>query len=265
MSLLVIALGLTAVPLGAAEPPALARARGLYNAADYDGAIAAAAQASNVPGAGDAAALVEARARLERYRRSSDPLDLTAARDRLRSLRPSALSPRDRVDFLVGLGQALYLGNLFGPAVELFDTAMRGAATVPAVDRALLLDWWATALDRSAQASPSDRRARLYERLDARMDEELRLDPGSAPANYWRAVAKRGAGDIDGAWDAAVAAWVRAPLGTATAPTLRVDLDRLVTQALIPERVRTRPLREQAEAVDALHAQWALVKQQYAP
>jgi len=264
LSLMVIALGLAA-PVRAAEPPALARARAFYNAADYDGAIAAAAQALTVPGAGDAASLVEARARLERYRRSSDPLDLTTARDRLRTLRPAALSPRDQVDLLVGLGQTLYLDNLFGPAVELFDTALQRAATVPAVDRRLLLDWWATALDRNAQASPSDRRARLYEQLDARMEGELRLDPGSAPANYWRAVAKRGAGDVDGAWDAAVAAWVRAPLGTTTATALRVDIDRLVTQALIPERVRTRPLREQAEAVDALHAQWELVKQQYAP
>jgi len=263
--LVVIACVLVATPVGAAEPPALARARALYNTGDYDGAVAAAAQASNLPGAGDAAALVEARARLERYRRSSDPDDLTTARDRLRSLRPSALSPRDQVDLLVGLGQALYLGNQFGPAVELFDTALRRTATVSAVDRALLLDWWATALDRSAQASSAERRPRLYDELDARMDEELRLDPGSAPANYWRAVAKRGSGDIDGAWDAAVAAWVRAPLGTATATTLRVDIDRLVTQAIIPERVRTRPLSEQAEAVDALHAQWELVKEQFAP
>jgi hypothetical protein len=44
-----------------------------------------------------------------------------------------------------------------------------------------------------------------------------------------------------------------------------VDIDRLVTQAIIPERVRTRPLSEQAEAVDALHAQWELVKEQFAP
>jgi len=256
---------LSATTVLAAEPPVLARARSLYNAEDYDGAIAAAAQASSLPGAGDAAALVEARARLERYRRSSDPDDLSQARDRLRGIRPMALSPRDQVDFFVGLGEALYLGNLFGPAVELFDTAMEHADTMPTVDRPLLLDWWATAVDRSAQASTTERRIRLYDELATRMDEELRLDPGSAPANYWQAVARRGTGDIDGAWDAAVAAWVRASLHLATATTLRVDIDRLVTQALIPERVRTRPLSEQAQAVDALHAEWDLVKQQYAP
>ncbi len=263
---IVIAMALVARGAFAAEPPALAKARALYNAADYDGAIAAAAQARTQPGAADAAdaaALVEARAHLERYRQTADPGDLNAAREALSAIQPTALMPRDQLDFLVGLGQSLYLGELFGPAAELFDTALERGAFLPARDRTMLLDWWATALDREAQASAPDRRARIYEHMAARMGEELRRDPGSAPANYWRAVAARGVGDIDGAWDAAVAAWLRATLGSATSAALRSDIDHLVTQAIIPERARTRPTREQADATEAFRAQWELIKSQW--
>jgi hypothetical protein len=246
----------------AAEPPALARARALYNAADYDGAIAAAATARTQATASDAAALVEARAHLERYRRSADSTDLSAARDALNAIRPAVLSLRDQVDFLVGLGQSLYLTDLFGPAADLFDTALEHGAPLPERDRVMLLDWWATAVDREAQAGTPERRARLAGQIAARMEEEVRRDPGSAPANYWLAVAARAAGDLDAAWDAAVAAWVRATLGPAEA-ALRSDIDRFVTQALIPERARVRSAREQGDATDALRAQWELVKQQW--
>ena len=245
-----------------AEPAPLARARALYNAADYDGAIAAAAIARTQPAAVDAAALVEARAHLERYRRGTDPADLVAAREALNSIHAPTLSPRDQVDFLVGLGQSLYLTGLFGPAADFFDTALERGALLTARDRIMLLDWWATALDREAQTATPERRARLAAEITARMEEELRRDPGSAPANYWLAVAARGSGDLDTAWDAAVAAWIRATLGPATTQ-LRSDIDRLVTEALIPERARSRPAREQADAADALRAQWELIKQQW--
>ncbi len=262
-AIVVIAMSLVARSADAAEPPVLAKARALYNAADYDGAIAAAVQARTQSGAADAAALVEARALLERYRQSADSADLNAARDALSTIHPSTLMPRDQLDFLVGLGQSLYFGELFGPAAELFDTVLERGAFLPARDRMMLLDWWATALDREAQASAPDRRTRLYEQMAARMGGELRRDPGSAPANYWRAVAARGVGDIDAAWDAAVAAWVRAPLDSGTSVGLRSDIDHLVTQAIIPERARTRPVREQADATEAFRSQWESVKQQW--
>jgi hypothetical protein len=258
-----IAIVLVAGGAYAAEPQALAQARALYNAADYDGAIAAAAQARTQPGAAGAAALVDARAHLERYRRSSEPADLAAAREALSGIRPSVLPPRDQVDFLVGLGQSLYLGEQFGPAAALFDTALERRMLLPVRDRLMLLDWWATALDREAQASAPDRRARLYGQIATRMEEELRRDPASAPANYWCAVAERGAGDLDAAWDSAVAAWVRATLDPASSSALRSDIDLLVTNALIPERARIRPAGEQADATEAFRAQWELVKEQW--
>jgi hypothetical protein len=124
----------------------------------------------------------------------------------------------------------------------------------------MLLDWWATAIDREMQAATGERRTRLAGEIAARMEEELRRDPGSVPGNYWLAVAARGSGDVQAAWDAAVAAWVRATLGPSTSQ-LRSDIDRLVTEALIPERARSRPAREQVDATDALRAEWESIKQ----
>ncbi|PYR65979.1 MAG: hypothetical protein DMF88_17930 [Acidobacteria bacterium] len=240
----------------AADPP-LARARTLYNAADYDGAIAAAAMARAQANTADAAALVEARARLERFRRGGDAMDLAGAREALNATRPALLSARDQVDYLIGLGQSLYLAGLFGSAAELFDTSLERSAVLPERDRQMLLDWWATALDRDAQSSPPERRARLAARIAGRMDEELRRDPGSVPANYWLAVAARASGDLDTAWDAAVGAWVRATLGPASMQ-LRADIDRLVMEVLIPERARVR-----RETADALRSQWNQVKEEW--
>ena len=262
MMVLAMAALLAAHVAGAAEPASLTRARTLYNAADYDGAIAAAALARTQTPTADAAALVEARARLERFRRSADPEELLAARDALNTVRASALAGRDQVDFLVGLGQSLYLSDFFGAAADLFDTALERSAPLADRDRMLLLDWWATAVDREAQVAPPERRTRLAAQITERMQDELRRDPGSAPANYWLAVAARAGGDLDAAWDAAVAAWVRATLGPAT-EQLRADIDRLVMQAVIPERARAHRARDQVDSTDAMRAQWESVKEQW--
>ncbi|MSO45879.1 MAG: hypothetical protein EXQ59_03815 [Acidobacteria bacterium] len=240
----------------AAEPPALAKARALYNAADYDGAINAAALVRAQPAGADAAALVTARSHLERYRLRGDAADLADAREALISVRASMLPPRDQVDHLVGIGQSLYLADTFGAAAEVFDTALGKGALLSHRDRLLLLDWWASALDREAQGRPPDRRLPAYERIASRMEEELRQDPGSAPANYWLAAASRGAGDLDRAWDAAMAGWIRATLTPDTADRLRSDVDRLVTQALVPERTRTKPARDPQLDWQQFKQQW---------
>jgi len=41
---------------------------------------------------------------------------------------------------------------------------------------------------------------------------------------------------------------------------LRAELDRVVTEALIPERARTRPVREQADATASMRAEWEQIK-----
>jgi len=258
----ILTLFVVAGPVSAAEPPTLTRARALYNAGDYDGAIAAATSVRAQVIAADAAALIEARAHLERYRIGGDSADLSSARDALSAIRMTMLPPRDQVDLLVGIGQSLYFANLFGPAADFFDSALERGGMLNHRDRTQLLDWWATALDREAQTSPSDRRTRLAAQITTRMNDELRVDPGSAPANYWLAVAAREAGDFDAAWDAAVTAWVRAPFGL-YAMQIRTDIDRLVMQALIPERARARSSGDPVDATETLLAEWELIKQQW--
>lgn len=265
-ALLVLLLAFVAVPdaARAAEHPALAKARALYNAGGYDEAITSALAARLDPAWADAAALVAARAYLERYRlHTSDPADLAAAREALGVVRAAALTTRDQIDHLVGLGQALFLADEFGAGAELFDTALSRAAILPERDRRLLLDWWATAVEREARALPADRRGAFLRPVIDRMEAQLREDPGNAAANYWLAVSARGSGDVDRAWHAAVAAWVRAPLRPDSAAALRDDIDRFVTTILIPERARGRPVKEQPSAAADLRSQWDLVKENW--
>jgi hypothetical protein len=250
-------------PAAAAEPASLAKARGLYNAGNYDGAIDAANVARRQPVYADTAALVIARSHLERYRQHADPQDLATARETLTMIEAASLSPRDQVDLFIGLGQTLYLGEVFGAAAELFDTALTRGTQLSTADRRQLLDWWATSLDRDAQAQPAEHRGRVFERIISRMEDELRLDPANPVANYWLASAARSDGDPDRAWDAAIAAWVRSSLSPSTAEALRADLDRLVAQALIPERARLRQARDQQDTTATLRAEWDLVKSQW--
>jgi hypothetical protein len=254
----------SASPTLAAEPAALSKARTRYNAADYEGAIIAAAVARNTPSAADAAALVIGRAHLELYRQRVLPEDLATARETLQMVRAGNLSARDQADLLIGLGQALYLGEVFGAAAETFDAALATRAVVlSSAERRELLDWWATALDHEAQARTPERRGRAYERIASRMEDELKQDSTNPVASYWLAVAARGMGDPDRAWDIAVAAWVRSRLAPDSADALRTDLDRLVGEALIPERARLRPTSEQQFAMATLKAEWDLVKDQW--
>ena len=246
-------------PAFADEPPALAKARALYNAGSYDAAIQAAGTLRGDHQFGDAATLVIARAHLERYRVQAELNDLAAARDALTAIRRGALSSRDQLDLLIGLGQTLYFGNQFGAGAQLFATALAGASLLPSRDRELLLDWWATAVDRAAQTRPAEQRTALFVEIATRMEQELAIEPGSAVANYWLVAAARGRGDVDRAWDAAVAAWVSAALAPETSKTLRADLDRLVNEALIPERARTRPARE--DPAVALRVEWERIKE----
>jgi hypothetical protein len=252
---------LTTIAEGADLQP-LVRARSLYNAGNYDAAIEAATEARRQPADAVAAGLVLARAYVERYRASLSAADLTAAREALRGVTRARLGPRDQVDLLVALGQVLFYGDTFGAAAEMFDAALARASILPPPSRAQLLDWWANAIDRQAQTQPPDRRAALFTRMMTRMEQELRDDPVNAPANYWLPAAIRGTGDLDRAWDAAIAAWVRTSLDPQTALAVRADLDRLV-QTMVGERARQRPAQEQPEVETSLQAQWEAVKTQW--
>jgi len=248
----------TARAATAEQPDSLSRARQLYNEQRYDEAIVTAEKTLQVsPLVADGARLVIGRSYLEKFRQTADGTDLDAGRSALRQVRAAMLPARDQAQLLIGLGEALYLDNAFGPAAEIFSTAL-GPST-PADLRESVLDWWATSLDRVALGSAADDRAEVYARIVARMDDELARDTSSASAAYWLAAASRGAGDLERAWNAAVAGWVRAPLSAERGAALRTDLDHLMETAIIPERARDMgPDRDRAAA--DLRKEWEEVK-----
>jgi hypothetical protein len=229
-------------PLRAADRvDPLERARLLYNQGEYDAAVAAAEEGRRVPDKADSADLIAARAFLEKFRQSGITGDLSTGRDRLRRINASRLNPAERSEFTVGLGVTLYFDGDAGAAGELFDSVLADSQlTTEARER--VLDWWASALDEEARKRSDADRASTYQRVRDRMRAELASNDGSVAASYWLAAAARGQGDLQAAWDAAQAGWVRSTLSAGRGDALRQDLDRLVLQALVPERARALDL-----------------------
>lgn len=269
ISALILALAAVQGQAQTVSPAAAAAAgRTHYNAGRPGEALAAVQPVLVRPGEPAAAALVAARALLERYRISVDPADLATARAHLRAIDTTALDPSERRELVVGLAEALYLDDSFAAAAELFDTALGPAGGTASLDgeaRERALDWWATSLDRHAQLTPQAERRSLYRRIADRMERESREQPDSTPAAYWLAAAARGAGELDRAWAAAIAAWVRASMMRDRGAALRADIDRLALQALIPERARALGLgqKETEQAAAAMTAEWELIKKNW--
>jgi len=262
------------VTTAAAQPPArvtrppdpLGEARQLYNLGRYEAAMAAADGLRDEWQTRHAAHLIYGRAAIERFRQTADAADLAKGRDALRAVDASRLDARDRLDLIVGLGQALYFDGQYRVAAEVFTSALDQAHTLGPAARDQLLDWWATSLDRFAQARPPADRAGVYERIVAQMDAELRRDAGAGSASYWMAAAWRGRGDLERAWDAALAAWVRAQLTRDRGAGMRSDLDQLVRDAIIPDRARRMPPpSDPDQAATAMLAEWELFKEKWAP
>jgi hypothetical protein len=261
---------LLAAPAAAQPAPAvadpLAPARIHYNEGRFDDAIEAAKAVEGTVGA--PATLIIGRAGLERFRTTADPAQLTAARAALSQVEATRLSGRDRLDLVVGLGEALFFDEHYHAAADLFESILDDVAALGPGPRDQLLDWWATAVDRHVRGLPGDKRAEAFDRLVARMEGELRKDPTSAAAAYWVAAASFARGNVDRAWDAAVAGWVRGILTVDRGMSLRPDLDRLVRDAIIPERVRrvaAATTSGDAHATEAsMLAEWTLIKDQWA-
>jgi hypothetical protein len=251
---------------------ALARARDLYNSHQYDQAITAARDAARQAPLANSANVVLARACLERYRQSGSGDDLAVARETLKKIDERALAPREHVEFLVALGESLYfdqpdegsLGQRYGAAAEMFEEALVHANLVGADGREDVFEWWATSLDHQAQTGPEGERRRIYERILARAERELADNDRSAVATYWLAAAARGTDDLQRAWGAAMAGWIRAPRFGARGTALRSDLDRLVTQVILPERARQlSPGGDPRPALALLEAQWEELKRRW--
>ena len=242
---------LARVAAGADKVDPLAKARTLYNQGDFEGAVTAAEEVRRLlPARADSADLIAARAYLERFRESDQSDDLTNARDRLRRINSEQLAAGERAELVVGLGEALYFEDSVGAAADMFDSILARMYLVPEA-RERILDWWATAVDRDAQPRSDFERQSIYLRIRERMRVELGINPASAAASYWLAAAARSQGDWRGAWVAAQAGWVRAPLAPDHGEALRGDLDRLMELAILPERARS-----QAQPVDVFRGEW---------
>jgi len=250
---------LIAAPAGAAaaDDP-LARARLLYNDRQFAAAVSAAEEARLTPARADAADLIAARAYLERFRDSAASDDLTNARERFRRIVPARFDSRERIEYIVGLGETLFFDAAYGAAATVFDSVLNSGASLSTEGRERVLDWWATALDRGAKPRLDADRQLAYQRIRARMDEELAIHPGSGAASYWLAAAARSQGDLQGAWDAAEAAWVRAPLAADGGTAIRSDVDLLVLRGIVPERARAT-----AQPADTLRLQWEQFKERW--
>ncbi len=255
-------------PGPAAAQSDLERARTLYNQGQFDESIAAAAIAKKKTVAEPSATLIAARARLELFRQKNDPQHLAAAREDLVTLNPLVLAPQEIIEWQIGLGTALFLDNQPGPAADMFSTVLPSArARLPGAEFDKLLEWWATTLSRVAESQSGTARREAYSAMLTAVRRELERDPLSRPTAYWVVVAARGAGDFDGAWNAAVTSWIR----TGAQPEgqqLRSDLDRFVTQTLIPERAQARTgQRLDAKAtlgeISALTDQWRAIGEQW--
>jgi len=257
---LAFALSLALPPAAhAAEPKdPLERARLLYNQRQYERAVTAAEEARRVPERADSADLIAARAYLEQYRETAAAEDLANARDRLRRISTQRFVPTERMEFIVGLGETLYFDDAAGAAAALFDSVLAARENLLGDARERVLDWWASAVDRDARPRTEIERQGLYQKVRERMASELAMNPASAAAAYWAAAAARGQGDLQAAWDAAQAGWVRAPLTADQGATLRGDLDNLVQRAIIPERARVA-----AQSADTLRTEWERFKQRW--
>jgi hypothetical protein len=241
----------------------LARARTLYNQRQFDAAIEAASLAQKTQSTADAAAVVLARAHLERYRERANPGDLSAARNALGTVRVSNLDPRDNVDFLRALGEALFFEDDYGAAATLFESGIESAVAQGPQTAEAMLEWWGSAMERHADALEKDPRVASFSRLRDRMARELARHPGSAAAAYWFVVGTRGAGEPIEAWEAAVAGWVRARLAGPLSAKLRADLDKLVLEGIIPDRLRSLAPDKRGQAESDLKTEWAVVKERW--
>jgi hypothetical protein len=254
-AVLVATLLLGPVTASGADDP-LAESRRLYNNGQYEEAERAASAALRQPASANGAKVILGRIQLERYRRSASPADLNSARAALRDVDPRLLEPGERVELTLGFAEALFLEDRFAAAADLFEPVLDSAIALGATAHERVLDWWATALDRHAQSRPMADRAAVYLRISRKMTSELSRDPASGAASYWIVAAMRGSGDVEGAWTAAMAAWVRAALTHDRGAALRGDLDRLMLQGIIPERaVRIAP-REPHKTIAGLTGEW---------
>ncbi len=257
--------GGAAAPFAQRPTDPLTRAREAYNLQQFDRALLLAGEAVQTPALAHSASLVAARALLERFRRTGDVVDIASARQALLSVDPTRLLPTEGPELHLATAELLFVDDEFGAAAELFEAALDRPGFVPASQRNRVLEWWAASLDRDAQLAPDGERQARYRRLLARLEREAARGPAAPVVAYWLAAATRGVDDLERAWSLAIAGWIQAPaIAGADGPTLRADLDKLMIDAIIPERARRAAPHADPEALRvALAAEWASIKERW--
>jgi len=241
----------------------LAKARTFYNQRQFDAAIEAAAIAQKIPSTADAVPLKRERTPGRPALLIGRTLASEAARERLRRLDPLRFSPTERAEFIVGLGEALFFDDDYGAAATLFESGIEAAVREGPQTAESMLEWWGSAMERHADALEKEPRVAAFGRLRDRMAREQSKNPGSAAAAYWFVVGTRGAGEPIEAWEAAIAGWVRARLAGPYSAKLRADLDKLVLEGIIPDRVRASAPDRRTQIESDLKAEWAVVKERW--
>ena len=140
LAVLLVLLAGIAMPAAAADDRSvLARARQLYNARDFDAAIAAADDVGRAADRADGADLIAARALLERYRGNVLPDDLKQARERaIETMRKVRLAPefaeRYPVELSGGMQKraALARAIIARPEIIFFDEPTTGLDPITA-------------------------------------------------------------------------------------------------------------------------------------
>ena len=160
-------------------------------------------------------------------------------------LRSSSLATR--LEYLLALGQALFLEDEFGAAASLFASAVVPARALDPALRESFVDWWGSAVERQADVAGAEFRAGPVQRPRAcACEPSWAAAPNPQPPSTGRPPRSGAPGDSSAAWDAAIAGWVRARLAGERSASLRADLDKLVLQGIIPDRVRLLPPLERA-------------------
>ena len=253
-ALAVVLMGAVAVSAQPAATDPLARARQLYNAGQYDEAITAAREAAtraSVPERSPPAARPRAAGAAPREphdRRSGWCAFGTRGCRCVRALRSRAPRPRRRT------GRGLYLDGQYRSAASLLEPALEQMGLLSPAAREQVVDWWGTAMDRYAQTRPPDERWSSTTRsrhgcgcispgipIPRRPRTGCRRRRWRVAISSWR-----------GTWR--WPGWVRSTLAPDKGVSLRTDLDRLVTQAIIPERVNASPTSPMADAAAARFA-----------
>jgi hypothetical protein len=241
----------------------LTGARQAYNQQNFDAAVTLATAARQTPALAHSASLVLSRALLERFRRAGDVADVATARQALLSIDPARLGAPEVSELHLGMAELLFVDAQFGAAAEMFEVALDRPGFVSAQQRDHVLEWWAASLDHHAQLAPEAERHARYRRLLGRVEQEAVRGPASTVVTYWLAAAARGVDDPDRAWALVIAGWMQAPL-IAPGPrgaALRADLDRLMVEAVIPERARrAEPPADPVALRVALAAEWTAIK-----